>query len=346
MNTPVVAVRGNARFDEAALAHWLGAHVPEFQGPLTVTQFAGGQSNPTFRLETPSARYVMRRKPAGALLKGAHAVDREARVMRALGAIDFPVPTVRALCTDDAVIGSWFYVMDLVEGRIFWDGMFRDVGRSARADHMLAMNDTLARLHLIDPETVGLGDYGRPTGYFERQVALWSKQYRADPETGRLVDMDYLADWLHDNIPEGGPARIVHGDYRCDNMIFDPVEPRISAVLDWELSTLGDPLVDLANHVMMFRAPPTVHWGLAGQDLAAMGLMREEEYVEAYCAATGRPAIPDLTPYLVVNMFRFAAIAHGVLGRFRRGNAASASAHGIQDTLASFAALGRATATR
>lgn len=325
-NAGTTAVRDAHRFDEAALARWMADHVDGFSGPLTVDQFKGGQSNPTYRLTTPGAAYVLRRKPPGPLLKGAHDVLREARVLTALANTDVPVAPVHGICADDGIIGTPFFVMGLVEGRIVWDATFPEVPREKRAAYFDAMNATLATLHGVDYAAVGLGDYGRPGNYFARQIARWSKQYQDDADAGRDADMDALVAWLPDNIPADDETRIVHGDFRCDNMIFHPTEPRILAVLDWELSTLGHPLADFAYHAMMYRMPPDIVAGLAGADIAALGIPSEREYIAAYCARTGRTAIPDYDFYVAFNVFRLAAIFHGIKGRVIRGTAASAHA--------------------
>jgi len=325
-NTGTSAVREGYGFDEAALARWMAEHVEGYAGPLTVEQFRGGQSNPTYRLSTPTRAYVLRRKPPGELLPGAHAVDREARVQQALGAQGYPVAKIHGVCTDDAVIGTWFYVMDMVEGRIFWDATFPDVSRDERPAYFDAMNDVIARLHSFDPEAIGLGDFGKPGNYFARQIGRWSKQYLADELAGRNEDMDELVAWLPDNIPAGDETSVVHGDMRCDNMIFHPSEPRILAVLDWELSTLGHPLADFAYQTMMYRMPPAIVPGLAGADLAALNIPSEEDYIAAYCARTGRDGIADFEFYICFNLFRLAAIFHGIKGRVLRATAASANA--------------------
>ena len=325
-NSGTTPVREGYGFDEAALARWLTANVEGFSGPLTVAQFKGGQSNPTYRLDTPGKSYVLRRKPPGTLIKGAHAVDREARVQQALGQVGFPVARIHALCTDNEVIGTWFYVMDHVEGRVFWDATFPGISREDRPAYFDAMNDTIARLHRIDPDAVGLGDFGKPGNYFARQIRRWSQQYLADELAGRNADMDALVEWLPGNVPEGDESSIVHGDYRCDNMIFHPTEPRVIAVLDWELSTLGHPLADFTNHALMYRMPPRIVAGLAGADLAALNIPSEADYVAAYCERTGRPAIANYEFYIAFNLFRLAAIFHGIKGRFLRGTAASAHA--------------------
>ena len=325
-NTGTTAVREGYGLDEAALARWMAANVEDFAGPLRVEQFKGGQSNPTYKLITPSRAYVLRRKPPGELLPGAHAVDREARVQIALHNAGFPVAKVHGLCTDDAVIGTWFYVMDMVEGRIFWDATFPDVSREDRPAYFDAMNAAMAQLHSFDPEAVGLGDYGKPGNYFARQIGRWSKQYLADEEAGRNAHMDALVEWLPANIPPGDETSIVHGDMRCDNMIFHPTEPRILAVLDWELSTLGHPLADFAYHTMMYRMPPHIVPGLAGADIKALNIPSEQDYVAAYCARTGRASIPNYEFYIAFNLFRLAAIFHGIKGRVLRGTAASTQA--------------------
>jgi aminoglycoside phosphotransferase (APT) family kinase protein len=341
------AVRQEHRFNETNLARWMQEHVEGYTGPLAVEQFAGGQSNPTFRLLTPDRRYVMRRKPPGTVLKGAHAVDREARVISALFATGYPVPRVYGLCTDDSVIGSWFYVMECIEGRIFWDARFPDVAAADRVAHFDAMNQNIARLHQIDPNQVGLGDFGRPGSYFSRQIARWSRQYVEDPDAGRNADMDALVEWLPAHIPPGDECTIVHGDFRLDNMIFHPTEPRVVAVLDWELSTLGHPLADFAYHLMMYRVPVGIISGaMGGLDLQGLGLPPEEEYLQTYCRRTGRDGIPGLEFYLAYNLFRLAAICHGIQGRVLRGTAASAAAGQLTRNFPVLARLAREHAAR
>ncbi|HJS41688.1 MAG TPA: phosphotransferase family protein [Sphingomicrobium sp.] len=326
-NTGTREVAERLRFDEAALADWMADHVEGFQGSLTVRQFKGGQSNPTYRVDTPGGAYVLRRKPPGKLLPGAHAVDREARVMSALGAGGFPVPRVHGLCEDEQVIGTPFFVMDLVEGRIIWEASFPGLSPTERAAHFDAMNATIAKLHGYDPDAIGLGDYGRATGFIERQVARWSKQYETDVEAGRVAAMDRLAAWLRDNLPaDSGDTSVVHGDYRCDNMIFAPTEPQVAAVLDWELSTLGDPAADFVYHLMMYRMPAGMFTGLAGLDFSELGIPSEDEYVEAYCRRTGRSSLPHVDYLMAFVMFRLAAICHGIRGRLARGSASSAHA--------------------
>ena len=335
-------VREQHRFDEAQLAQWMAQHVDGFAGPITVQQFKGGQSNPTYQLITPAQRYVLRRKPPGKLLAGAHAVDREYRVITALGRhTDVPVPNTHALCEDEAVIGTSFYVMDMVEGRVIWDTSFPDQGADERPRYFDAMNETIARLHSVDYAAIGLGDYGRPGNYFARQIARWSKQYLEDEAAGRVAAMDRLVEWLPQHVPEGEESSIVHGDYRCDNMIFHPSEPRILAILDWELSTIGHPLADFTYHLMMYRMPPVGTAGLIGRDLHALNIPDEASYVKAYCARTGRDGIdPRVIDFCVAyNLFRLAAIIHGIKGRVVRGTAASAHARTMAQSLEPLAGL-------
>jgi aminoglycoside phosphotransferase (APT) family kinase protein len=333
------AVREAHRFDEGRLADWLSRHVPGYAGPLSVEQFRGGQSNPTYKLGTPRQTYVLRRKPPGQLLQGAHAVEREARVQQALATVGFPVPRLYGLCNDAAVVGTPFYVMDFVAGRIFWDATLPDVDRGSRPSYFDAMNETIARLHAIDYAAIGLGDYGRPGNYFERQIQRWSKQYLGDVEAGRDPNMDRVIEWLPTHIPPGDETNLVHGDFRIDNMIFHPTQPRVLAVLDWELSTLGHPLADFAYNLMMYRMPPLVITGLVGADLAGLNIPSEADYVRAYCHRTGRHGIPSLDFYVTFNLFRIAAIFHGIKGRVARGTAASANAAAVVAALPKLAEL-------
>ncbi|MBY8823521.1 phosphotransferase [Sphingomonas colocasiae] len=339
MADALAPVRDAHRFDEAGLLRWMEANVADFGGPLSVEQFSGGQSNPTYRLRTPARDYVLRRKPPGILLKGAHAVDREFRVISALHGTGFPVPRPYGLCLDDAVIGTAFYVMELVEGRTFWNTAFPEVAREERPACFDAMNATIARLHSIDPASIGLGDFGRPGNYFERQVGRWSRQYLEDEDAGRVPAMDALIEWLPANIPPGEETSIVHGDFRCDNMLFHPTEPRVVAVLDWELSTLGHPLADFAYHLMVYRMPPGFSTGLAGLDLPALNIPSEDDYVAAYCRRTGRDGIERLDFHLAFSLFRLAAIIHGIKGRLIRGTASSSQAAAAVEQLDRIAAL-------
>lgn len=327
--------------DEAALAHWLSAHVPDFTGPLLVEQFNGGQSNPTYRLTSPTGRYVLRRKPPGALVQGAHDVLREARVQRALAGSEVPVAPIVGICDDPAVLGTEFYVMTLVEGRIFWDAAFRDVPIEDRAAYFDEMNRAIAALHAIDYAALGLSGHGRSGNYFSRQIGRWSRQYRDDEVAGRHPDMDALADWLPGAIPADDETALIHGDFRCDNMIFHPSEPRILAVLDWELSTLGHPLSDFAYHTMMYSMPPEIVAGLGGEDPRKFGLPTEADYVGAYCRRTGRTGIPDWDFYIAFNYFRLAAIFHGIRGRVIRGTASNAQAQQRAEAFGRLAQLGR-----
>jgi aminoglycoside phosphotransferase (APT) family kinase protein len=336
-------VRKEHRFDEAALERWMAAHVPDFAGPLTVEQFKGGQSNPTYQLLTPSRGYVLRRKPPGPILPGAHAVEREARVLTALGSVGFPVPHVYASCTDDQVIGTHFFVMEHVSGRILWDASFPQAQRQERRAYFDAMNDTIAKLHRLDPAAIGLEDYGKPGNYFARQIGRWTKQYLQDADAGRDADMDWAVQELPARIPAEDQTALVHGDFRCDNLIMHPAEPRVIAVLDWELSTLGNPLADFAYHAMMYRMPPQIVAGLAGADLPTLCIPAESEYLDDYCNRTGRASIPDYDFYLAFNFFRMAAIFHGIKGRVLRGTAASSHARERAKSFPALARLARRT---
>jgi len=339
-------VRAAHRFDEQALAAWMETHVEGFSGPIAVRQFQGGQSNPTYVLQTPGRDYVLRRKPPGILLKGAHAVDREYRLIDALHPAGFPVPRPCGLCLDENVIGTIFYVMERVEGRNVWDTAFPEVPRETRPLYFDAMNETIARLHAIDPIAVGLGGYGKPGNYFERQIGRWSGQYLGDEAAGRIPAMDRLIAWLEGHIPSGDEAAIVHGDFRCDNMLFHPTEPRVVAVLDWELSTLGHPLADFAYHLMVYRMPPGFSTGLAGLDLAALNIPSEADYVAAYCRRTGRDGIAHLDFHVAFNLFRLAAIIHGIKGRMLRGTASSPKAAAAVEQLESVVDLALAQTRR
>ena len=311
-------------FDVAALERWMAEHVADYGGPLSVNQFKGGQSNPTYELVTPGRTYVLRRKPPGNLLPSAHAVDREFRVISALAKQGFPVARPYALCEDESVIGSMFYVMDKVEGRILWDLKLPGMEPEQRRAIYEAQTDALARLHAIDPAAAGLGDYGRPGNYFARQVGRWSKQYAAS-ETETIPAMDRLMAFLPDSLPPEGPTRIVHGDWRLDNMILTPDRPEVLAVLDWELSTLGDPMADLSYYLIGWVIPASQRNGVGGADLKALGIPTVEETVDRYAAATGMR--PDNLDWLMAyNLFRLAAICQGIAGRVRDGTASSPQA--------------------
>jgi aminoglycoside phosphotransferase (APT) family kinase protein len=311
--------------DTTRLEPWLATHVPGYAGPSRVEAFAGGQSNPTYRLRARSGDYVLRRKPMGKLLASAHAVDREFRVMRALAATPVPVARVHALCEDDAVLGSAFYVMDHVEGRVFVDPRLPEFRPDERRAVFASMNETIAALHTVDPVAVGLSAFGRPGNYIERQVARWTTQYRAS-ETTPIPAMDALIEWLPAHIPAHDATGVVHGDFRLDNLIIHPTEPRVVAVLDWELSTLGHPLADFAYHVMAWRLTPELFRGLAGEDLAALGIPAEVDYVADYCRRTGQSRPAEFDTYMVFSMFRIAAIMQGIMKRMEEGTAASAAA--------------------
>jgi aminoglycoside phosphotransferase (APT) family kinase protein len=319
------------RIDAASLERYLAANVAGFAGPLTVQQFKGGQSNPTYLLETPRRRYVLRRKPPGKLLPSAHAVDREYRVIRALHAQSFPVAQPLAYCADDSVAGTPFYVMDFVDGRVFWEPQMPGIDPAERALVYDSMNATIAQLHGFDPAKIGLGDFGKGENYVARQVERWSKQYRAS-ETEKIDAMERLIDWLPRHIPAGGPVRLVHGDYRLDNLIVARAEPKVIAVLDWELSTLGDPLADFSYHLMTWHMPHSESAAgtatLAGHDLQALGIPSMNDYVDAYVARTGLDPRPHLPVYLAYNFFRIAAILQGIIGRVRDGTATSEFAPG------------------
>ena len=319
-------VADHLQVDAARLAEWMTTHVDGFTGPLAVQQFRGGQSNPTYFLTARSGNYVLRRKPPGELLPSAHAVDREFRVQKALGAQGFPVARVHALETDPDVIGTMFYVMDHVAGRIFWNPHLPECDRPERPRIYASMNKTIADLHAIDPASAGLGDFGRPEGYVARQTRRWSEQYRAS-HNEEIIEMERLMEWLPEHLPPEPPARIVHGDYRLDNLILHAEDPEVIAVIDWELSTLGDPIADFTYHLMQWRMPPSPDGSgtgtLLGHDLAGLGIPALEEYAETYERRTGLSVLPHLPLYLAYNFFRMAAILAGVAGRARAGNAAN-----------------------
>jgi aminoglycoside phosphotransferase (APT) family kinase protein len=329
------------RFDAAPLDAYLRDHVPGFSGPVTVSQFKGGQSNPTYLIDTPARRYVLRRKPPGKLLPSAHAVDREFRVISAVYAQNFPVAEPVHYCADEAIIGTAFFVMGYVEGRVFWEPHMPASDPVERGRVFDAMNATLAQLHTFDPAAIGLADFGRGENYVARQVERWSKQYRAS-ETQHVAEMEELIAWLPAHLPPPQPARLVHGDYRLDNMILAPAAPKILAVLDWELSTLGDPLADFTYHLMQWHMPHSEAGtgSLVGFDLAALGIPSQRSYVDAYVARTGLDPRPYLPVYFAYNFFRLAAIMQGIAGRVRDGTATSAFAAAKGELVRPLAAKG------
>lgn len=329
------------RFDIGPLETYLSEHLKGFAGPVALSQFKGGQSNPTYLIETPQRRYVLRRKPPGKLLPSAHAVDREFRVISALHRQGFPVAEPILYCADENVIGTAFFVMSHVEGRVFWEPDMPSSNPAERAQVYDAMNATIARLHSFDPAAIGLSDYGRGENYVARQIERWSKQYRAS-ETGKVEDMERLMAWLPAHLPPPQPPRLVHGDYRLDNMIIAPDASKISAVLDWELSTLGDPLADFSYHLMAWHMPHSQAGtgSLLGFDLAALGIPTLADYVDAYVARTGLDPRPFLPVYFAYNFFRLAAIMQGIAGRVRDGTATSAYAAAKADLVRPLAAKG------
>jgi aminoglycoside phosphotransferase (APT) family kinase protein len=348
-------VAASHEIDTAALERWLRDRLPAFEGPLSVGQFKGGQSNPTYMLETRNARYVMRAKPGpvARLLPSAHAIEREFRVMSELSATDVPVARVHVLCDDESVIGRAFYVMEYVEGRVLWDQSLAGMTSAERGAIYAEMNRVIAALHCVDPAAIGLADYGRPGNYFERQIARWIKQSRASV-TEPIEAMDKLIDWLAVSIPQSArdssQVSIVHGDYRLDNLMFHPTEPRVLAVLDWELSTLGHPLADFSYNCMSWHISHQTGRGIAGLDLAALGIPDEAAYLRRYCDATGRGDPQSLAGdwdfYLAYNLFRLAAILQGVARRAVEGTAASAQAREAGALARPLAELGWRYATR
>jgi aminoglycoside phosphotransferase (APT) family kinase protein len=328
--TGTMPVAERQRFDVARLQAWLRANVAGFDdggAPVVVEQFKGGQSNPTFRITAGAKKYVMRRKPPGKLLPSAHAVDREYRVITALRDTDVPVARTYGLCEDESVIGTAFYVMDCVEGRVLWDPALPGLSNAERGAIFADMNRVIAALHKVDYAKVGLAEFGRPGNYIERQIARWTKQYRAS-ETETIDALDRLITWLPANIPPGEEVSVVHGDYRLDNLIFHATEPRVVAVLDWELSTLGHPLADFAYHCMNWQIPAGMFRGLGGINLAGLGIPSQPDYVALYCRNTGRaPIDPDHWDfYVAYNLFRGAAILQGIVGRVKDGTAANKQA--------------------
>ena len=313
------------RFDEAALDAWMRANVEGYAGPLEVRQFKGGQSNPTYELRTPARSYVLRRKPPGKLLPSAHAVDREFRVISALHPTGFPVARPYGLCTDDAVIGTMFYVMERVEGRILWDPLMPGMSNADRSALYRAEIATLAKLHTTDYAVIGLGDFGKPGNYFSRQIDRWTRQYKAS-ETEEIPEFDRLIDWLPKTTPADDRTSIVHGDYRLDNMVMKPGAPDVAAVLDWELCTLGNPLADFSYFLSSWVMEGEGARSLGGADLPSLGIPTIPEVVDLYCELTGRDGLPELDWYFSYNLFRLAGICQGIAGRMRDGTAASPQA--------------------
>lgn len=311
--------------EQEPLEAWLCANVSGYKGPAAITKFEGGQSNPTFHLDAASGSYVLRRKPQGQVLASAHAIDREYRVMAALASVGFPVPQVVAYCEDTEVIGSAFYVMEFVQGRVFWDPRLPGFSRQERTALFRSVNDTIAHLHALNPAELGLGDYGRPENFLRRQVARWSKQYRAS-ETDHIGAMESLIAFLNDNFPPEEESRLVHGDFRLDNIIVHPSEPRVVAVLDWELSTFGSPAADFAYHMTTWRLSPALLRGLEGEDLLALGIPDEPAYRALYMETTGRAEIENWEYYLAFAVFRIAAICQGIAKRALDGTASSPDA--------------------
>ena len=326
--TGTMPVQAQHRLDEDRLGAYLCTHLPGFELPIVVEQFRGGQSNPTYSIVAGDRRYVLRKKPPGRLLPSAHAVDREYRVMSALHGTDVPVPRTRLLCEDESVIGTAFFVMDFVEGRVFWDQSLPELGNDERAAIFAEMNRVVAALHGVDYAHVGLADYGRPGSYLQRQIARWTQQYRGSA-TQTIAAMDKLIEWLPANIPPGEETRVVHGDYHLNNVIFHPVEPRIVAVLDWELSTLGHPLVDFAYHCLDWILPPDMLGRLGGVDVTALGIPTMEEYTQMYCRRIGRASIEHFEFYQAFGLFRIAGVHQGIVKRIEDGSVASPHARRV-----------------
>ncbi len=325
-----VEPEGADKLDTVKLTEWMEANVAGFQGPLKLTKFKGGQSNPTYKIEAPSGNYVLRRKPFGPLLPSAHAVDREYKVQAALAKAGWTVAPQYGLCTDDSVVGSWFYVMGMVDGRTIWNGAMPDATPEYRRATYMAMIDTLAALHKVDVDAVGLSDFGKPGNYFGRQVDRWTKQYRLS-ETELMPEMEKLIEWLPATLPEQTSTGVVHGDYRIDNMIWAKDEPRVLAVLDWELSTLGDPLGDFSYVAMAWVTDNGGRSGVQDLDRKALGIPELDEVVERYCQQTGRSSVPDMNWYFAYNFFRLAGIMQGIKKRVIDGTASSAHAKAMSD---------------
>lgn len=340
-------VEAHLQLDLARLETYLQHHVADYAGPLTLRRFKGGQSNPTYQLVTPAQRYVLRRKPPGPLLPSAHAVDREYRVISALHAAGFPVPRPFALCEDSSVIGTMFYVMEMVEGRVLWEMALPGMSAAERAAIYDSMVGTLAHLQRLDPASLNLADFGKPTDYFARQITRWGKTYTVS-QTERIADMDYLNAWLPAHVPSNDETSLVHGDYRMDNMIMHPTEPRVVAVLDWELSTLGHPLGDFTYHLLPWLLPDMDEKvsSLGGLDLPALGIPTMEQYIARYCALTGRAEIPYLDYYSAYTVWRVACIYQGIIKRVEEGTAASSDAPRTAELVRELAAIARGYAVK
>ncbi|VAV87816.1 acyl-CoA dehydrogenase, putative phosphotransferase [hydrothermal vent metagenome] len=343
--TGTMAVPEKDRLDEANLQKWMEANVEGFAGPMEITKFKGGQSNPTYRIETPDTDYVLRKKPFGKLLPSAHAVDREYRVISGLYPTGFPVAKPYGLCEDDDVLGTMFYIMGMADGRTLWDGTLPDSNPDERRAIYHQMIDTLALLHSYDPVELGLEKHGKPGNYCERQIARWSQQYKLS-ELEMIPEMNQLIEWLNKTIPEQKAFGIVHGDYRLDNMIFDNNKPEIIAVLDWELSTLGDPIADFAYWLMAYEMEPEGRSGLKDVDLAALGIPSREEAIARYCQKSGIDDLPPMDWYLAYNLFRIAAILQGIQKRVVDGTANSAAAAEMSDRVTPLAQAGWKAAKR
>ena len=318
-------VRAAHVFDETRLQSYFAANVPEIEGSLKVQQFKGGQSNPTYLVQAGGKKYVLRRKPPGNLLPSAHAIEREYRIMHALRNTDVPVPRMLCLCEDASVVGTPFYVMECVDGRVIWEADLPGMTPEQRRAHYRELNRAIAALHSVDPAKVGLADFGKSGNYVERQIARWIKQYRA-AETERIEAMENLIEWLPKNIPQDTSNSLTHGDYRFDNVIFHPTEPRILAVIDWELSTLGDPIADFVYHCMKYRMPGSPIQKLSDAEKTARGIPTEMEYRQTYCEFTGRKEVPNFDFYMAFAMFRSVGILQGIVKRALDGNASSANA--------------------
>lgn len=345
MNEPEASTGSNSPLPVDRLTDWLNDNLPGFRGPLRVERFAGGQSNPTFRLDSASGSYVLRRKPTGNVLPAAHAVDREFRVLGAGGCAGVPVPHVHVLCMDPTVIGSMFYLMGRVPGRVFWDPRLSDMSVRDRGQIFGSMNRVIAAIHNLDPDLIGLGDFGPRQAYLTRQVTRWTKQYRS-AETTTNEAMEQLIEWLPKHLPSEGELRVVHGNCRLDNVLIHPTEPRIVAVLDWELATLGDPIADFAYHAMTWRIPPALFRGLAGIDFVDLGIPDERQYLTQYVECRGVKVPENWDFYIVLSLFRIASILQGIAKRALDGTAANADAVDVGSRAAPLAALAWQMASR